>query len=49
MPLYIYEALKPHYFQATVEDIIVFCTFFYGVTVCFLLSSTYVMDHTLFL
>ncbi|KAL8675469.1 MAG: hypothetical protein Q9168_000170 [Polycauliona sp. 1 TL-2023] len=40
-PAYLYQKLKPDYLRATQGDVIVFSTFFYGVAVCFLLSSTY--------
>lgn len=40
-PIYTYRALYPRYPRATVADIIVFSTFFYGVSICFVLSATY--------
>lgn len=39
-PIYYYQILIANYKRATREDIIVFSTFFYGVAICFLLSST---------
>lgn len=42
-PFYLYQVLHVHYIRATLEDLVVFFTFFYGVAVCFLLSSTYVI------
>ncbi|CAL8576031.1 hypothetical protein XPA_001923 [Xanthoria parietina] len=42
LPAYLYTALlTPDEMKVTRADIIVFSTFFYGVAICFLLSSTY--------
>lgn len=41
MPIYAYKALYLHYPQATRADIVVFSTFFYGVSICFFLSVTF--------
>ncbi|KAL2037252.1 hypothetical protein N7G274_009941 [Stereocaulon virgatum] len=41
MPVYIYWALYLRYSLATTADIVVFSTFFYGVSICFFLSATY--------
>lgn len=40
MPIYTYQALYLRYPLATKADIIVFSTFFYGVSICFALSAT---------
>ena len=40
-PIYTYRALYLRYPQADEADILVFSTFFYGVSICFLLSATY--------
>ena len=40
MPIYTYQALYFRYPLATMADIIVFSTFFYGVSTCFFLSAT---------
>ncbi|KAL8878679.1 MAG: hypothetical protein Q9198_003564 [Flavoplaca austrocitrina] len=40
-PAYFYTTLTTDDMEVTSADIIVFSTFFYGVSVCFLLSSTY--------
>lgn len=40
MPVYFYKSLHSSYLQATRAEMIVFSTFFYGVAICFLLSST---------
>lgn len=39
-PIYLYETFQANYLRATRGDVIVFSTFFYGVAICFLLSST---------
>ncbi|KAL8769025.1 MAG: hypothetical protein Q9194_005563 [Teloschistes cf. exilis] len=39
-PIYLYKTLLANYEQATCGDMIVFAIFFYGVAICFLLSST---------
>lgn len=41
MPIYTYRALYLRYPQATAADVVVFSTFFYGVSICFFLSATY--------
>ena len=40
-PIYTYQALHLRYPQADHADILVFSTFFYGVSICFILSATY--------
>ena len=40
-PIYAYRALYLRYPLATPADIFVFSTFFYGVSICFVLSATY--------
>lgn len=40
-PIYTYRALYLRYPRATRADIFVFATFFYGVSICFVLSATY--------
>ena len=40
-PIYAYQALYLRYPLATPADIFVFSTFFYGVSICFVLSATY--------
>lgn len=40
-PIYTYRALYLRYPLATPADIFVFSTFFYGVSICFVLSATY--------
>ena len=41
VPIYTYRALYLRYPLATPADIFVFSTFFYGVSICFILSATY--------
>lgn len=43
-PIYAYRALYLRYPLATRADVFVFSTFFYGVSICFMLSATY---HTI--
>lgn len=40
-PIYYYRALYLRYPLATQADVFVFSTFFYGVSICFILSATY--------
>ena len=48
LPIPVYNALSPRYASASKADIIVFSTFFFGVAICFLLSSTFhiVSNHS---
>ncbi|KAF2681642.1 mPR-typeG-protein-coupled receptor [Lentithecium fluviatile CBS 122367] len=41
LPYIIYENLRPRYDTASTADIVVWSTFFFGVAICFLLSSTF--------
>lgn len=48
LPFIVYHEIYPRYPSASAADIAVFSTFFFGVAICFLLSSTYV-HSTLYL
>ncbi|CAD6440153.1 17e83670-714d-4352-be45-86355690f663 [Sclerotinia trifoliorum] len=41
LPFILYRQIAPRYATATLADIIVFSTFFFGVAICFLLSATF--------
>ncbi|KAK6592091.1 hemolysin III family channel protein [Botrytis cinerea] len=41
LPFSLYRQIAPRYATATIADIVVFSTFFFGVAICFLLSATY--------
>ncbi|TGO33529.1 hypothetical protein BHYA_0241g00020 [Botrytis hyacinthi] len=40
LPFSLYRQIAPRYVTATIADIVVFSTFFFGVAICFLLSAT---------
>ncbi|TGO46001.1 hypothetical protein BCON_0351g00090 [Botryotinia convoluta] len=41
LPFSLYRQIAPRYATATIADIVVFSTFFFGVAICFLLSATF--------
>ena len=41
LPIFTYQVLYLRYPLATLADVVVFSTFFYGVSICFILSATY--------
>jgi adiponectin receptor len=42
LPYWLYREAQSRYLQAGIADIIVFSTFFYGVSICLALSAMYV-------
>ncbi|KAF2261239.1 hypothetical protein CC78DRAFT_471006, partial [Lojkania enalia] len=45
LPIPVYQALQLRYVTASIADIIVFSTFFFGVATCFLLSASFHIFH----